>query len=255
MLKLAEEKKNEEVKMDEIPKGWYPIEILPSKYRVYPKGTRILSRPLNVLEVKHLATMTDSTADGVINDVLKGSVMGIDYRDLVIADKVFIIMWQRAQTYRGDEFAIKYVCPECGEEGKYEFDISQVSIEDIPDDYSADKDFDIDGHKIRLEQPRVKDVERVKLWLADNPDADPEILGNIAYRIWMVDGEVVDLGKAYEFVVNLPPSAFVKLNGLCAKTEISIDPTVEVKCKHCERQVPVGVSFRPDFFVPAYTGW
>lgn len=257
MLKLKEEEtKTEEPKTDEIPSGWYAIDDIPSDYKVYPKGTRILSRPLNVLEVKHLATMTDKTTDAVINGVLKDSVKGIDYRDLVMADKYYIIMWQRYRTYVGDKFGIKYTCPECGEEGKFDFDISQINFEGgLPEDYSLEKEYDIGGHKVQLEQPRVKFVEMVKMWLLEHSDADPEILGNIAYRIWKLDGREIDLDEAYDFCIKLPPADFVKLNGICAKTEITLDPTVEVKCEHCERQVPIGVSFRPSFFLPEYTDW
>lgn len=255
MLKPMDEQKKPEPVVDEVPKGYYLIPELPSKGTVYPEGTKIYSRPLTVLELKHLATMTEQTADGVINEVLKGSVKGIDYRDLVVADKIFIIMWQRSNTYKGDRFGIEYVCPACGERDKYDFDSSMVEIPDVADGYSPDREYDLGSAKVQLEQPRVRDVSRVVEFMEKHPDADADILGKIAYRIWKVDGNEIGLEEAYDFCVNLPAPDFVKLNGVCAETEISINPVVNVVCKHCSKAVPIGVSFRPDFFVPEYTGW
>lgn len=252
MLKLQDEDKPE---VPTIPPGFQPVDTLPSKYKCYPKGTRLYARPLKVLELKQLATMSEETADEVINSVLARSTIGLDVGDLVVADKIFLIMWQRANTYKGDEFSISYVCPDCGKEDKYKFDVVQTSVSDVVDDYDYDKEYEVDGHKICLDQARVKSVSLVKEYLTNNPDADKDILASIAFRVRKVDGHEVGLAEAYEFCVNLSPAGFVKLNGLCTQTEMLIDPVVHVKCNNCAKEVPVRVSFRPDFFIPAYTGW
>ena len=259
MLKLAEENERkpqaETTPLETIPKGYHYVNILPSKYRCYPQGTKIFSRPLKVLEIKHLATMNEETADMVIDEVLRDSVQGIDVNDLVVADKIFIIMWQRAQTYRGDEFSIPFTCPVCGHEGRYTFDITRVEIDDVVDDFSMDTEYDIGGRKVQLDQPRVKDLAETKKYTMEHPDADVEILTSIAYRIWKIDGNEVSLDEAYHFTVDMNPADFVKLNGICAKTEMKVKPTVMVKCEKCEKEVPARVSFRPDFFIPSYRGW
>ena len=110
MLKLQDEEKPE---VPTIPPGFQPVDTLPSKYKCYPKGTRIYARPLKVLELKQLATMSEETADEVINSVLSRSTIGLDVGDRVVADKIFLVMWQRAHTYKGVEFSISYVCPDC----------------------------------------------------------------------------------------------------------------------------------------------
>lgn len=248
------EKKTEPEVQNEIPKGYYYVDTLPSRYRCYPKGTKIYTRPLKVLELKHLATMTEETADMVINDVLKNSVIGINYEDLVIADKIFIIMFQRANTYRGDEFSIPFTCPECGHKGKYSFDISMVSIDDVDEEYSLEKAYEIGEHLVQIDQPRIRDLNKTKTLLAERSDVDLDILTTIAYRLWKIDGKEVSLGEAYDFVVDMNPGDFVKLNGICAKTEMKILPVVEVKCESCGKEVPVRVSFRSDFFIPPYRG-
>jgi len=239
--------------VEEIPKGWLYIDWLPSNFKCYPKGTKILSRPLKVLELKHLATMTEKTSDMVIDNVLKDSIMGINYEDLIIADKLFIIMWQRANTYQGDQFSIPFTCPECEKEGKYLFDPSKLSFSDIPEDYSPDKEYDIGGHKVQLDQFRVKTKALMTAFVQENPSVDVDILASNAVRIGKLDGQEVDIATAYNFVINMPPADFIKLNGICEKTAIKVFPIVEVKCESCGKEVPVMVSFTSEFFLPSYS--
>ena len=100
MLKPVSETQNapkQEPQVEEIPKGWLYVDHLPSEGKCYPKGTKILSRPLKVLELKYLATMTEDNADMVIDNVLKESVLGINYEDLVVADKIFLQLTKKEQ--------------------------------------------------------------------------------------------------------------------------------------------------------------
>jgi len=76
------------------PKGFFEITGLPSQGKLYPKGTQIFSRPLKILEVKQLTTINENNFDGVINNVLKSTVKGIEIDELCPADKMFIIFWQ-----------------------------------------------------------------------------------------------------------------------------------------------------------------
>ena len=48
-------------------KNYLPIENLPSKCRFYPENVKILGRPLNVKEVKLLASMNESNYDFMIH--------------------------------------------------------------------------------------------------------------------------------------------------------------------------------------------
>ena len=71
----------------------------------------------------------------------------------------FIIYWQRANTYQGDKFSINFNCNVCGEESTYDFDISNLNIEEIKDDYELYEALEtpIGKKKIKLTQMRVSD--------------------------------------------------------------------------------------------------
>jgi hypothetical protein len=73
--------------------NYWAINGLPSNYLLYPKGTQILGRPLKVLEVKKLSSINEENADFIINDILKRTIKGINIDNLLVADKLFIILW------------------------------------------------------------------------------------------------------------------------------------------------------------------
>ncbi len=90
--------------------NYLPIEDLPSKYRLYPEGTKILARPLKVDEVKLLASMDENNYNFVMNDILKRTVKGIDVNDILVDDKHFIIFWLRANTYKNSGYELEFFC-------------------------------------------------------------------------------------------------------------------------------------------------
>ncbi len=68
---IEPEDENNKEKITPVDRNYLPIDILPSKYRLYAPNAKILARPLNVLEVKLLASMNEDNYEFVINDILK----------------------------------------------------------------------------------------------------------------------------------------------------------------------------------------
>ena len=67
-----------EVDNNDIGDNYWPIDDLPSKFKLYPEGTKIFARPLKVLEVKMLSSLNNDNFHHVITEVLKKSVRGIN---------------------------------------------------------------------------------------------------------------------------------------------------------------------------------
>ena len=101
--------------------NYHEITDLPSKYRLYPKGTKIFARPLKVLEVKALASINEDNANYIINDTLSKTIQGITIDDLVVADKLYLVFWLRANTYRESGYVVDFYCRHCESESTYEF--------------------------------------------------------------------------------------------------------------------------------------
>tara|TARA_R110001592_G_scaffold177358_2_gene417649 strand:+ start:5819 stop:6610 length:792 start_codon:yes stop_codon:yes gene_type:complete len=236
-----------------IPAGYFPIETLPSKFKLYPKGTKIYSRPLKILEVKQLSMIDESNFNSVINTVLSKTVKGIDIQDLVVADKLFIIFWQRANTYKGDAFSIDLDCDKCGSKVKYNFDVSQLVITDVSDDYDADKIFTLPECKatVKFEQMTVKSEKNADSYLKGNKGADDDMVA-IAAVLTSIDDKPCSIDYKYKWLIDLSVADIMFLTHVYHKEEISLNPMLEIECPSCGGKAETPISFRADFFLPEY---
>ena len=80
--------------------NYYRILDLPSKFKFYPSNVQISARPLKVIEIKKLSALNDTNFNFIINDILSKAISGININKLFIADKIYLLFWLRANTYR-----------------------------------------------------------------------------------------------------------------------------------------------------------
>ena len=245
-MKLVEE----ETKKTEIPAGYERIESLPSGGKFYPKGTKIYSRPLKVIELKKLAGMDGDNFNDVIRSVLKDSVIGIDVDEIILVDKLFIILWQRANTFGKEKFDVNFICPECGKESTYGFDLSCVSIKGVPDDCGLDVEYKIGEDTITLDMIRIGDESKMER-LAEGVDRD---IYTMALRIGTLNGKEVDEVTAYNYITDMNPENFMQLVEIMNTADVELKPNLTVDCKKCGGRVEIPLSFRGNFFLPKYTG-
>jgi len=241
---------------DNAPSGFFEIKGYPSKGKLYPKGTQLFSRPLKILEVKQLTTIDDSNFDSVINNVLSKTVKGIEIDELCPADKMFIIFWQRANTYKGDGFSVDFKCNKCNSESTYDFDITNLVLTDISVDYNLDKLITLpeSKHKIKARQIIVRDERLIKSFLENpaNADFDPDLL-SVAAIIETVNGNILSLKDKYIMLTDeLSIIDSMHLMTLYKKNEISIEPELKVVCKTCGETAETPITFRPNFFLPEF---
>ena len=243
----------QDIILPKIPDGFFPIDALPSKMKLYPEGTRIFSRPLKILEVKQLSMINSDNFNEVINAVLEKTVKGIDIGDLIIADKLFIIFWQRANTYKGDSFAIEHKCNLCGEESKYNFDVSQLSLIDINDKFSVDQDFALKESSdiLTFTQLTVKNEINTSEYLKKDPTADEDLLA-IASVINTINGQPHPIKYKYTWLTNLGVADVLYLTQYFQSVEINLNPMLSVACSKCGGLAETPISFRPEFFLPEY---
>lgn len=251
--KVSAEKKTVE---NTVPEGYYLVEGLPSKGRLYPEGTKIYSRPLKILEVKQLATINESNYNQIINAVLTKTVIGISINDLISADKLFIIYWQRANTYKDDGFSVDFMCQKCETKSKYDFTVSNLVLQDIKDDYDPNAPLALPDSKDELviHQMRVMDERLVENFASSNrgEEYDSDLL-SLAALISTINGKEMTLKDKYNYLVNLSIKDNLYLAKSYSKNEISLDPTLKVTCKNCGGMVETPLTFRPDFFLPEYS--
>lgn len=236
----------------------WPIEDLPSKYRLYPEGTKLYGRPLKVPEIKMLATINADNLNYVLNEVIRRSVTGMPIENLAVADKLYLIFWLRANTYKESGYTIDFVCSEknCKEPGKYEFELSSLQINYLDDKYNEDKIVELPSKNvIKLKQLRVSDelrIESFKKMNAKSSQSFDEDFLMTAAIIHEINGNKAGLIEAYDFITTASPEDYSYIVSYINHFDFGVDPETPVKCAKCGGETLVSVSFRPDFFVPKY---
>jgi hypothetical protein len=239
----------------------WPIEDLPSKYRLYPEGTQLFGRPLKVMEIKMLSTLNADNLNFVINDVLRRCITGFPIENLTVADKLYLIFWLRANTYKDSGYTIDFVCPEkgCKTKGKYEFELSTLKVNYISDKFDENKEHTLpSGKTVKIHAMRVSDELRVANFIKQNANSaqnfDTDLL-HVAAVISEINGSKVGIIEAYDFVASgtTDPRDYAFIISYMNHFDFGVDPETPVKCAKCGGMTEVSVSFRPDFFVPKYS--
>lgn len=246
---------NQQQKNDD---NYWEITGLPSKMKMYPKGTVIKGRPLKTLEVKKLATMNSTNMDDMINDVLVTSIMGLEVSDILASDKLYILFWLRANTYKESGFNVEFDCELCGMESEYEFNIDSIQTIDIEDDYDPLKVLTLPSSKDELvvKHMTIADEQQLTNFMKSHEKSlntfDAEIL-DLAGQIGQIGGDVCNsLLKTYDYVSELDPSDFAYLTSYMEYISFGIKNSLEVKCQKCGGSTQTGVTFRSEFFLPKY---
>lgn len=236
----------------------YEITDLPSKFLLYPKGTKIYGRPFTVKEVKRLSTMNENNHHIIMKEVLSSAIRGIKIDDLYLADKMYIIFWLRANTYKDANFTTPYICSHCERESEYVFDVGEFEIKYLEDSAATGMSFTLPkGDEIILDFLKISDEDRIKRFkdslrggLAKYDDEDIAI----AAMIKSINGETGSLRSYCDYLNALNPTDWSYLVSYAQEHEFGAIPVINATCKHtdCREVEEVPVSFRSDFFVPRY---
>jgi hypothetical protein len=236
--------------------NFWKIQGLPSNGKFYPEGTEILGRPMKVLEVKKISSINENNGDFILNDIIKRTVTGIDTNDLYVADKLYIIFWLRANTYRDSGYIVPFVCPKCEKKSDYHFDVDSLEVQYVDDDFDPNKEISLNsGEKITFDYLRIKDeiyIDRFKeLNYKTIGEIDEELLA-MAQAIKTINGKTKTLLAKYHWIIELNPGDYSFLKTYMEKKGMGIKPFVTIECKECGGTASVAVSFREEFVIPEY---
>lgn len=265
-MKVEKPKKEEMVASDPIQAvisstkpqdNFWEITDLPSKFKLYAPGTKILARPLKVLEIKMLSTLNTDNINFVLNDIIGRCVTGIRVEDICTADKLYIIFWLRANTYRDSSYSIDFVCPDCKAKGKYDFQLDCLKINYLKDSFDENKDINLpSGKVVKIKMLRISDEIRVTNFEKTNAQSlasfDTDLL-HAASLISEIDGKRIGLIAAYDFISKATPDDYSYIISYVNHYDFGIDPSIDAPCKKCGGAAQIAVTFRPEFFVSKYT--
>lgn len=237
--------------------NYWKIDGLPSKGILYPSNTLIEARPLKVIEVKKLASINDNNVDDVINDIIKRCVRvsGIkDIGEIYLADKLFIIFWLRGTTYRDSSYTVDFKCPKCEKNSRFHFELQNLEINYLRDDYNPDKILKMENDdNIKLRFLKIKDEIAIERFVKINEkllgEIDTELLA-LAFMITEINNNNLTLTEKYNYVLDMSPRDLSYITTYIDAYGIGIEPNMNVECQECGGVAPMGVTFRPDFFLP-----
>lgn len=236
--------------------NYFYIEGIPTNYRLYPEGTRIIGRPLKVLEIKKLATINEGNADYIINDILKRTIKGIDIENIYEQDKLFIIFWLRSMSYRDSGFVVDFKCPKCQKDSSYHFEIANLEVKTLSDSYDVNKILTLpSGNKISLKFLTVADEMKLDRFKEINDKTIGQMddgLLRLAAMVQTIDGQEKSISEKYMFIIDMSPSDFSYINAYIEKFGMGIQPYMNIDCVGCGGRSQQGITFQPDFFVPTY---
>ena len=255
MQTLGEESRivQPQVKME----NYWEITGLPSTGGFY-SGKKIMGRPLNVLEVKMLASINEGNVNHVINQVLSRVLRGITVEEFLVADKLYIIFWLRANTYKDDGYKVEFDCLSCGATSDYEFGLDMLNVEEIKKAYLTVNEMTTPGGtRFKARYLTVKDENKVSDFLGSykgSEEFDEEIL-NLSNMIISINGEEKTLLQKYAYFLSdeCSPQDYAYIESFIRHIDFGVDPIMQVKCTKCGGTSPVAISFRADFFIPQYT--
>jgi len=239
--------------------NYWEIDDIPTKYKLYPDGTKIMARPLKVIEIKKLTSINSENADDLVNDILRKSIRGIDVNEIYSADKMYLILWLRANSFRDNKYVVTFDCEVCSKETSYHFDINNVIVNYINDDYDPNETLTLsNGDVLTFKLLQIKDELGIKSFNLKHrstfektgEEVDDELL-SISFMIDTINGKKENPIHLYNYLLNMDPGDFAAMTTILSNNNIGIDSNINVTCTECGGESIVGLMFHPDFFLPS----
>ena len=197
---------------------------LPTMGKLYPEGTVIKIRPLNVQEIKYLATICEENATDIINEILEKCILlkNIEFEDIFLGDRTYLAFWVRINSFTknsGYDINIKE-CDKC--KNPY---TTNIKLTDFEEKYITEDPQEIDlpdaGITLKLKYPTIRDLE-VKC-------EDKEV-EKIIRHIDVADKNVVILEQ---FIRGLSALDYSIMKNTIDKMEIGFSNQVTIYCPLC----------------------
>lgn len=197
---------------------------LPTMGKLYPEGTIIKIRPLNVQEIKYLATICEENATDIINEILEKCVLlkNIEFEDIFLGDRTYLAFWVRINSFTknsGYDINIKE-CDKC--KNPY---TTNIKLTDFEEKYITEDQQEIDlpdaGITLKLKYPTIRDLE-VKC-------EDKEVEKFIRH-IDVADKNVVIMEQ---FIRGLSALDYSIMKNTIDKMEIGFSNQVTIYCPLC----------------------
>lgn len=233
---------------------------LPSKGLLYKEADIPADITLRGMTTKEEKILYASQGGDVFQKILSNCIIepeGIDVKNLISADEMFLIMQLRMITY-GPKYKVSAKCPYCGAVETYEIDLSDFITEYLPDDFEEPLKVKLprSGDELDLRILRNKDNEFVekharKFAKQFNQNyREVEYVCRMAKYITAVNGEAIDFNDAKEYVESMMSMDTAKFWSVLNNIKVGLDTTVTETCAGCGEEFDFGMPITSEFFRP-----
>jgi hypothetical protein len=155
-------------------------------------------------------------------------------------DKLYLVMKLREISY-GDEYNATISCPGCRRDNKVQFQMSQLEVKPISDEFTDPREIDLPviKKKVVVRLPRVSEESYFS-------NAEYAI-SNLWRFVDSIDGND-SLTVISKVIPQLPlKDAHALMTGI-STTEFGLDTGVRFVCNHCSHQEDMELPINADFF-------
>lgn len=220
----------------------------------------IKGMPLKAMDALLLETMFNSEDESLIDDLLRRRITGIDPKDLILADEIYILAWLREQTFYNTPIRVNHTCDKCDHfnEGQV-VTLNDFLIMKCPEHIKTDP------HPVQL--PISKQTVHLRFTRKRDKDSAKKYLESISAikKITAFDNKVAKLAsvihgmsvkQSIEFFKELEAVDFAHLYNEFDKMNITFTEAAILKCGftdgkgECGYENIVPISFQSNFFLP-----
>lgn len=225
--------------LENVPVETEQIVDLPSENKFYNGVTQVLIKPMTFEHEKNVIANMKKDLDP-INTLLGDCVKGINVADLLLFDKVYILMKLRQISY-GDDYKFKIECPKCSKESEVTMSLNDMIINKVPEDVEDPREIvlPVCKRKVKIKFPRVKD----EIYLSN-----PETANENFYRFVVSVEGIEDLILINKFIKKLPLKDTKKLIQELNRPDLGLDPRFLFECPACKKETEISIPITANFF-------
>ena len=245
--------------MAEKQENKFPSEVidLPSKGKVYPKGSPLTS---GKLEIKYMTAREEDILTSQ-NLIKKGAVVeklldsliitpGVSQNDLILGDKNAVMVAASILAY-GPEYNATINNPDTGEKIQHVFNLADCPFKEISDDIKSNEfefELPVSKNSIKFKLLTGKEEKQIEQELKSIQKTgsliSPELTTRLKYSIISVDGET-DKNKIGNFVQNMlsRDSLFIRNKMKDVSPDIELKQEMEIGGEMVEVDIPLTIEF------------
>lgn len=218
-------------------------------------GREITIRQFGPSEVENYYVIRRTASIPALRTLIEGTLKGVKIEDLYEPDFLFLIYWQRVNSYSHFPYNIPWQCPTCQSQNTNKLDLTKIIAPSVPDDYPLDGvGLDLPcGHQLVFRLPKETDdiraADQVKSLQIENPNEGhfrkAELLCMMEF-----DNNYSALEK-WKLIndVFTPEDVFV-IDGFKRVFRYGPDNTIDCRCTKCGEERKISFRFSLLEFFP-----